>query len=302
MTMIFWTGKLTPITKLMVNFNCLLAFLNGNTRNIPAMKHRIKLGYSETINKHIRYYDDVGLSHYNCVTNILLDGISVMGKTVLDVGCGTGTTSFCALERGASKIAGIDLSRTMVQSCKKKAKSIGLNDHVVEFKQNDAEILNFEENTFDVVLSSLVLGFIPKQLAAIKEMVRVVKCGGEIALATHGPRHYWEACEAAFRAIGKRHIIGYRIEFWPRKEAYIRKLLIKAGLTNIRMGNYVWQEKMENAEKLFEFFAGSSGLWWYTKFPPHKRDNDSWRMREYFKQKGIQLITSDIILAYGRKP
>jgi len=302
MATIFWTGKLTPIVKIMVNFNSLLAFLGGKTRNTSAMKHRIKLGYSDTISEHVQNYDTVGLMHYHSIANVLLDGISVMDKTVLDVGCGTGAISFCTLERGAVKILGTDLSRTMVMACQKKVADIGLDDKLMEFKQCDAENLTIEDNSFDVILSSAVLGFLPNQLKAVKEMVRVVKPGGIVAIAVHGPRHYWEACNAALKSVGKRHMIGYRIEFWPRKETYVKKLLVKAGLQNLRTGHYVRQEEMEDAGKVFDFFAGSSGMWWYSKFPPHKRARDVARMREYFKRKNVNVITSDIVLAYGRKP
>ncbi|NQT23622.1 MAG: methyltransferase domain-containing protein, partial [Candidatus Omnitrophica bacterium] len=90
MISIFWTGKLRPTTKIMVNLNSMLAFLRGKTRNTSAMKHRIKLGYSDTVSKHIQNYDTVGIMHYYSIANILLDGVSVTGKTVLDVGCGNG--------------------------------------------------------------------------------------------------------------------------------------------------------------------------------------------------------------------
>jgi len=302
MSNIFWTGKLSLPTKILINLNCAFAFLKGNTKNIPAMKHRIKLGYSGTVSKYIKRYDEMGLPHYGRVAEMLLAGIDVRGKTILDVGCGTGIASFGALESGASKILGIDISRTMIQQCIEKFKDKRFNSSTVEFRECDAEFLNVKDNSFQIALSNLVLGFAPNQFKIIREMIRVVKHGGWIAIATHGPKHYWEACDATLRVIGKLYALGYRMEFWPRKTNYIKNLFLKAGLTNIKTSNIVWEEKFTSSKQAYDFFASTSGLWWYAKFPPEERKTESAKIRAYFKRKGITKITSDVILAYGRKP
>lgn len=301
MRTIFWSGKLSLPVKLLVNTNAILAYFVGSTKNIPAMTHRIKLGYSETIGGHVNKYDEVGLRHYNRIANLLLQHINLKGRKVLDVGCGTGIVSFLALERGASEVLGIDISRTMIQRCRAKIKENNIDSSRIQFRQLNARSLDIESESFDVVVSSMLLGFIPDQLNIINEMARVVKKGGYVAISTHGYEHYWEACDAAFKLITKRYMLGYRPEFWPRKAPYVKHLLLKAGLVDVAMRNVIWHEKAMSGKQIYNFFAGTSGAWWYAKFPPSARKRDSDRIRAYFKLKKVNKITSDIVLALGRK-
>ena len=302
MATVFWTGKLSLSTKILVNLNCLIAFFIGNTRKHQAMKNRVMLGYDGQISDCIKQYDNVGLKHYTKAAELLINAVDIKDKTVLDVGCGTGIASFLALDKGsAHKVLGIDISENMIRECQKKAKNRELNNDKAAFRKLDAEDLDFSDDSFDIVLSGLMLGFAPNPAKVIKEIVRVLKPGGTIAISAHRTEHYWEACDAAFRAAGKRYLFGYRMEFWPRKERYIKHLLIDAGLREIKIQTHTWHENLESPEKAYGFFAATSGLWWYAKLPAEKILEDSHRICERFKKIKLQRITSDIIIGYGRK-
>ena len=71
---------------------------------------------------------------------------------------------------------------------------------------------------------------IPDQAKAISEMARVARHGGSVCVGAHGPEHYWEPADTIFRAINKRYVFGYRLEFWPKTEAEIRDMMARAGL------------------------------------------------------------------------
>jgi hypothetical protein len=60
MPSIFWTGKLSLATKLMINANNLLAWLTGNARDAIAMKQRIRQGYEGVFSDHVTGYDELG--------------------------------------------------------------------------------------------------------------------------------------------------------------------------------------------------------------------------------------------------
>jgi hypothetical protein len=64
----------------------------------------------------------------------------------------------------------------------------------------------------------------------------------------------------------------------------------------------VWRNKFASGADAYDFFAAISASWWYAKFPPDKILKDSLRTREYFDRKNINVITDDIVVAYGRKP
>jgi ubiquinone/menaquinone biosynthesis C-methylase UbiE len=190
----------------------------------------------------------------------------------------------------------------MLSQCRKKANTSGYGPDRIDFRQLDAESLPFESNSFDAVISGMVLGFLPNQKSAVAEMVRVLRPGGVLAISTHGPKLYYEACEATLRAVPKSLVLGYRIEFWPRKEKEIFRMFFEAGLIDVMTRQMIWKDSFENGTRAYEFFASTSAAWWCSKFSPEKITLVSQKIRAAFERKPVTQITTDIILAYGRKP
>lgn len=302
MPSIFWTGKLSLATKLMINSNNLLAWLTGNARDAIAMKQRIRQGYEGVFSDHVTGYDELGTEFQTKAAIGQLEDLDLQGKKVLDVGCGTGIISLLALKKGASKVTCGDISEYMLKLGREKAAHQGYGSDRIEFRNLDAESLPFEDASFDVVISGMALGLLPDQAKAVKEMARVLQTGGQASVGAHGPEHYWEACDAYFRAVNKRYVLGYRLEFWPRKEEDVRRLLEQAGLVDVRTRRFTWRNSFENGGKAYDFFAAISSSWWYAKFPREKIAEESRRTRNYFERKKVTQITDDIVLAYGRKP
>jgi SAM-dependent methyltransferase len=118
------------------------------------------------------------------------------GLRWLDVGSGTGALTRTILERAAPKeVVGIDASEGYVAyACARVA------DARVAFRVGDAQRLPFADDEFDVVVSGLVLNFVPDKIAMAREMVRVTRPGGRIAAYVwdYGDRmefmrHFWDA-------------------------------------------------------------------------------------------------------------
>jgi SAM-dependent methyltransferase len=105
---------------------------------------------------------------------------------VLDVACGTGNTAITASRKGA-KVTGIDITPQMLTQAKAEATLAEAGD--IKWVEGDAEDLPFEDDSFDVVLSSFGHMFTPHPKAAILEMLRVTEPGGRIAFATWPPEH-----------------------------------------------------------------------------------------------------------------
>ena len=302
MPQILWTGKLSPLMKVVADTSMIIAWLTGSAKDAAAMKQRVKLGYDGTFTDDVTRYDELGLKFQIKAANALLDDIDVKGKTVLDVGAGTGALSFLALERGAGKVVCADISEYMLGQCRKKATANGIGQDRIEFKRLDAESLAFQDDSFDVVMTSMTLGLIPDQTKAISEMARVAKRGGSVAVGGHGPEHYWEPADTIFRAISKRYVLGYRFEFWPRKESEIQEMMVKAGLSDVRTGRVIWRNIFPTGGEAYDFFAAISSSWWYARFPENKRQAESQKIRDYFTKKNKNQVTDDVVLGYGRKP
>ena len=212
----------------------------------------------------------------------------------------TGILSFMALEQGVSKLSCIDLSKSMLDKCREKSIAKGYNN-IISFYEACAEQLPFPDNSFDIIFSNMVLGMIPNQLATINELKRILRPGGTIAISVHGPDHYKEAIEAGLESLKIRYYLSHRLEYWPRDEKKIKTFFIKAGLDNIRTKRLSWIDKFEDGGQVFDFFAASTGLWWYHRLPQEIRNKEAEKTRIYFQKRKVSQITSDVVFATGLK-
>ena len=109
------------------------------------------------------------------------------GETVLDAGCGTGTLAIAAKRRVGStgRVFGIDASPEMIARAAKKAGKAGLG---IEFRNASIETLPFQDAQIDVVLSTLMLHHLPRQVRenGLREIRRVLKPGGRLLVVDFG--------------------------------------------------------------------------------------------------------------------
>jgi len=279
----------------------IVAWITGNARNSAAMKERMKDGYNGKYSDYINKYDELASFHYEQISSTLLKKINCKGKEVADVGCGTGILSFMALEKGASKVSCVDISKLMLDKCRDKSIIKGYKEDSISFHEGDAERLPFNDSSYDVVLLNMVLGMVPNQQETITELTRILRPGGTIAVSAHGPAYYMEAIEAGVKSMSIRYFLDHRFEFWPRDENKIKTFFVNAGLENIRIERLTWIHQFENGGESFDFFASTSGLWWYHRLPAEKRNKETEKIRNYFKRKNITEITSDVVFATGIK-
>jgi len=102
-------------------------------------------------------------------------------KHVLDVGSGVGGTSRCLAKEFACRVTGIDLTDEYCRAAAMLSAKIGLA-HLVDFRQGDATELPFDDQTFDVVWTEHVAMNIPDKTRLYKEIHRVLKPGGTLAI------------------------------------------------------------------------------------------------------------------------
>jgi SAM-dependent methyltransferase len=101
------------------------------------------------------------------------------GWEVLDVATGSGNAALGAARRGC-RVTGVDYTPGLLERARMRADAEMVE---VDFREGDAEDLPFGDNTFDAVLSIFGVMFAPDHAKAARELVRVCKPGGTIALA-----------------------------------------------------------------------------------------------------------------------
>jgi SAM-dependent methyltransferase len=154
----------------------------------------------------------------------LLDRLSLRGdERILDLGCGRGAVLLMAAQHlTTGRAVGVDLWRTADQSgnsaeaTQRNAIAEGVADRV-EVHTGDLTTLPFEENSFDVVLSSLAIHNISARAGrrkAIDEAVRVLRPGGRLLIAdVRGiPRHREQLARLGMNDVACRSL-GWR--YWP---------------------------------------------------------------------------------------
>ena len=103
------------------------------------------------------------------------------GERILEIGCGTGTTTLALGERvGASgEILAADLSRPMLNKAIERANLCA--EHAITFVEADAQVHNFPTATFDAVYSRFGVMFFDNPVAAFRNIRKAVRPGGRMA-------------------------------------------------------------------------------------------------------------------------
>lgn len=103
------------------------------------------------------------------------------GDRVLEVGFGLGT-DYVSFARAGARCFGIDLTPAHVDATRRRLRGIG---YPVRLTRGDAETLPFRDESFDVVYSFGVLHHTPGTQAAIGEIHRVLRPGGEVIVGLY---------------------------------------------------------------------------------------------------------------------
>lgn len=101
---------------------------------------------------------------------------------VLDAASGPGSSALLLAQHFGCRVLGIDYGLDAVQRANARAQAAGL-DHLVAFRQGDAERLPLPDETFDALLCECAFCTFPEKASAAAEFQRVLKPGGRLGLS-----------------------------------------------------------------------------------------------------------------------
>ena len=104
------------------------------------------------------------------------------GKDVLDLGCGFGWHCIYAAEHGAASVIGVDLSEKMLAVAKQKT-----DFPQVTYLHRGIEEMDFADDQFDVVLSSLTLHYLPSFEQIARKVSKCLKANGTFIFSVEHP-------------------------------------------------------------------------------------------------------------------
>jgi ubiquinone/menaquinone biosynthesis C-methylase UbiE len=129
-------------------------------------------------------HSDTIRSMFSPVTQALIDEAGIVaGQSILDVAGGAGEPSLtiAGIVGPAGSVTCTDATAEMVFAAEREGERRGLTN--VVFRQSGADALPFESESFDAVVCRLGVMFFPDPPAALREMLRVTKPSGIMALA-----------------------------------------------------------------------------------------------------------------------
>lgn len=145
--------------------------------DVPAVKAKQKVAWSTGD------YSVIGTT-LQLVGELVCEAVDLRaGERVLDVAAGNGNASLAAARRFA-RVTAVDYVPSLLERARERAQAERLP---LETREGDAERLDFEDASFDVVLSTFGVMFTPDQEQAAREMLRVCRPGGRIGLANWTP-------------------------------------------------------------------------------------------------------------------
>ncbi len=153
------------------------------------------------------------------------------GESVLDIACGTGVLAREAAKRVApeGRVVGLDCNDGMLDVARRASPNI-------DWQQGQAEVLPFEDDSFDAVVCQFGLMFFEERVTALSEMRRVLNAGGNLTVAvwdsldnTPGYAALTELLQSLF---GDHVAEGLRSPYVLGNPDELLSLFAKAGISN----------------------------------------------------------------------
>ena len=181
-------------------------------------------------------------------------------QTILDVCCGSGSSALPAAQAvgPTGRVAAIDLADKLIELGRAKASAKGLTN--IEFQARDMLSLGYPDESFDTVICVFGIFFVPEMVTATKELWRMVRKGGTLAITTWGPNLFEPANDVFWKSIKdvRPDLVG-KFNPWERVSdcLSLTAMLSEAGAENIEVSIEPSLSEIGSAEDWWAIAMGS---------------------------------------------
>ena len=226
------------------------------------------------------------------------------GERVLDVCCGSGASAIPAAEIvGANgAVVGVDLAENLLELARAKAKQRGLTS--IRFQSGDLMHLPFEDESFDTAVCVFGIFFVPDMEAALREMRRVVRNGGRVAITTWGPRFFEPASSAFWNSIRDVRPDLYKgFNPWDRISEVdpVLQLLAGAGLSKLEAVAASDSQMVNEPEDWWAMIMGSGYRGTVDQLSPEDRERVHRTNLDFIERTSLRELEANVIYATGRR-
>lgn len=251
------------------------------------------------------HFDDEPLAFWERIGRRTVERLGLpAGAKVLDVGCGTGASALPAAHAvgPSGSVVGVDLSARLLDRARAKARTQGLSN--IDFRQADMTSLGYPDGGFDAVVSVFSVFFVPDMESLVRELWRMVRPGGKLAVTTWGPRIFEPAYSRWQSAIKQERPDLYSaFNPWDRitDVESVRRLLRDSGATNIDVIGEDGSQALRTPEDWWTIALGSGLRWAIDQMGPKtaarmQADNVNW-----LRENKIGRLETNAIYAVGHK-
>jgi ubiquinone/menaquinone biosynthesis C-methylase UbiE len=226
------------------------------------------------------------------------------GARVLDVCCGSGASAIPAAEAVGAEgsVLGVDLAENLIALARRKAKSLGLAQ--ASFRKGDLLDLGRLAGEFDAVVCVFGIFFVPDMDAAARELWRLVRSGGALAVTTWGPRLF-EPVNTAFwdsvRAL--RPDLHKAFNPWDRisQPDALRSLLAAAGVTEAEVVAEKHAHPLAAPEDWWRLVMGSGYRGTVEQLEPEDRARVREDCLRFVEANRVRSVEASVVFAVARK-
>ena len=147
------------------------------TPEMEALKARLKATWMSGDYGHFATYLEAGAMEF--LSRIRIEP----GTRVLDVACGAGQIAI-PMSRAGVKVTGVDIATNLIEQARTRAQAENLD---ARFEEGDAEMLPYDDSSFDIVVSLIGAMFAPRPELVAAELKRVCRPGGKIIMGNWTP-------------------------------------------------------------------------------------------------------------------
>ena len=226
------------------------------------------------------------------------------GDHVLDVCCGSGASALPAARAVGQEgsVIGIDLSDNLLELGRQKASAERLRN--LEFRHGDMLSLNLPEAPFDAVICVFGIFFVPDMAVAVRELWRVVKPGGVLAITTWGPRWFEPAVSVFWNAVRDVRPELYKgFNHWDRitDPSAVIALMQDAGVPDAHAVAEPGQHPIESAEAWWAAMLGSGTRGTLDQLTATELEGVRRKNLDYIATSGVDSVEANVVYAVARR-
>ncbi len=251
------------------------------------------------------YFDNPALSFWNVFGEKTINRLSLNeGDRVLDVCCGTGASAIpAAISVGSSgQVLGVDIAESLLKLARNKSEKQDLEN--IEFQYGDFENLGFPDESFDAIVCVFGIFFVPDMLNGIRELWRMIRPGGKLAITSWGKKVFEPANQVFWRSIeSERPDLYKQFTPWDRisDSISLQALLEEGGVTQVDVFAEKVTHELKSPEDWWTMVLGGGLRGTIDQLDPSTKERIRHNNLQFLEINEIKSLNVDVLYAIGRK-